>query len=564
MTSKKFYTLSSLFSLALTVLSVCFFVTQEQDIYSFDDTLYWGKWERFSYELTHNPLYDLGKIFSSLWKREYNFLPVILPSIFYHFPIYSRLDYILSISIIYFIPSVILFSFFLNKIKENHYLSASSFISVLFPLTTAAFLAPTLRGYPDIGGLFFIILALFYSFKINLTIPQNIKHLAILSVLLWAAFAFRRWYLYTVISMYITIPVTSMILYSTKDSIKDAKQVIINIIKSGFLFLAFLAIFQGKVLYTILTFPYGQAYSAYQMGFPYSFAYTIHHISFFIIFSSLLGALLALLSKNRTYIALATACIFNEIISFSLFTRTQSPGVQHIIPFTLWATLLACFAHMKILDSLKLKTIRILYVLPLTLLLSFSWYNAFFIEKDHPIDSYLSAKTLPFHVDHYQNYLKMVNDIPNILGHNKRIFILSSSHTVLNDTTVTHLLHDQMSDQIFLTNHVDWRDRINTDIIKADYILVVDPIQTHLVPTRQRIITIPAYDLLHERTIGHAFEKTPYIYQLNNDATAYLYKKIRPVSKQEIHDFLDEHFLYYPQWRAQYNVDSLYMMQSSH
>lgn len=561
MTLKKFYTISYALIILAIIVTVFAFVGRENDIYSFDYTLYWGKWERFSYNHFHNPLYDVGKIFSSLWKRDYNFLPVIIPSIFYYLPIPSRTDYILSISVTYLSTVIIAFSFLLNKIRKNTSFSEATFFSVLFPLTTAALWAPTLRGYPDIGGTLFVILALFCALETNLTKPQSLKRLVLLSFLLWFSFAFRRWYLYTVISLYVSIPISSLIMYGSKKYIDDIKNTVFNIAKSSLLLFAFLLVFQGKVIYKILTYHYGQAYSAYQMGFLSSLSYTIHHIGYFTLISALLGAILAFSSKNRTYMALASVCIINESISFLLFTHTQSPGVQHIIPFTLWPTCLACFFHMDIVSRLQSYSSRTIYTVLITIILSFSWYNSLFISKTHSIDSFLPEKNLPIHADNYQDYIRMTSDIKKILSAKESMVVLSSSYTVLNDTMVIHLLDKTVQDQILLTCHVDLRDGISTDLIKAHYILVVDPIQTHLVISGQRTVTIPANDLLHSHTIGSAFQKTPYVYTLNTGAKAFIYKKVRPISKEEISAFLEEFYIYYPQWRSSYSVDGLYMSQ---
>jgi hypothetical protein len=82
--------------------------------------------------------------------------------------------------------------------------------------------------------------------------------------------------------------------------------------------------------------------------------------------------------------------------------------------------------------------------------------------------------------------------------------------------------------------------------LNAEYVLVAVPIQYHLRPEDQRVVGLPAQALLMRRNIGKAFERLPESFVLDDDVTVYVFRKVSPITKEELSDLEGECERVYP------------------
>ncbi|HDC4384595.1 TPA: hypothetical protein O8L52_004589, partial [Enterobacter cloacae] len=199
--------------LLVVVIQTSIFIAHEQNIYYWDFNGYWRMWEEFCATFPNEPINSIRTVFHSIRHDDYNSLPVAITSWFYLFNLPSRLSYITSLAVMYLFPTVILFHLLCKRFSDNH-----SFgwllLSCILPLTFVAFWAPTLKGYPDISGLIPIIAALLYVSSSDFGDKVKIKKALVTGLLLWSPFLLRRWYAYTVVSLYISLPVLNYFLYN--------------------------------------------------------------------------------------------------------------------------------------------------------------------------------------------------------------------------------------------------------------------------------------------------------------------------------------------------------------
>ena len=96
---------------------------------------------------------------------------------------------------------------------------------------------------------------------------------------------------------------------------------------------------------------------------------------------------------------------------------------------------------------------------------------------------------------------------------------------------------------------MDRRDGISRKMLGAKYILVADPVQTHLRPEDQLNVVIPSRSLLDGTDIGRAWRRTGEKYKLADGIEASLFEKIREPTEEELAEYFEKFYKRYPDWR---------------
>ena len=198
------------------VLQTLYFIRHEQSIYFWDFNGYWRSWENFLLLLKDKPNDVMNSILSSVMSDDYNILPIVIPALFSDINISSRLLFIELLNLLYLVPVIYLFHIlcinFTEKNRTDHILWH---LTTLFtPLFFVSFWAPSLKGYPDISGLIFVLASVILSSKINFSGKVRFAFPVLLGIILWGPFLFRRWYAFTVVSLYFSIPILNYYIFN--------------------------------------------------------------------------------------------------------------------------------------------------------------------------------------------------------------------------------------------------------------------------------------------------------------------------------------------------------------
>jgi len=540
---------------AITLIIVTYYVSSEQNIYFWDYNGYWRFWQDFGAQFSHHPLEALTDVQKSIAHDDYNIFPVAITAIFGLLPLPSRLAYILSLFFCYFIPSVVIFSLICRRFSGDFSLTAKA-LSLLLVATFSAFWAPTLRGYPDICGLIFIMLSVLYCANNDLSIPKKVKQGIILGGMLWAPFLMRRWYAYTIVSLYLSLPVLNFLLHAKGNySTRRAWHLLLTFFIAGTTSCVLAVTFQGPLLKRIVSTNYSYIYSAYQSGFIYSIENLLKFSGPYLLPLLLFGFFTASLGSNKPQRTFVLFCLFNLFFSFLLFTRTQSPGMQHIMPFAMWGLFIVGQGLLWLLGKIRQQSsqwgmVTLVSVVALFILL----HTLFGFKLPQVVNKILPVETLPMQVDNYPNYLALEKTIAKLTENGDKVTVFSSNN-VLNEEMLNTLSHRQLENRIAYTSQVDLRDGINFNALKSRYVIVTNPVQIHLHTDGQRVISQPVQAILNRQNIGQAFERMQYEYKLSSGVSAWIYQRVRPFTKLEIHDFLQDLYLYHPQWKAIYPQD---------
>jgi len=562
-----FYFFNLLVSLLWICLHVIIYVSLEQPIYYWDYSNYYNLWLHSSRLQEYSTGDWLKYILISVRHSDYNVLPVAFLFPFYHFPLDNRVAFILAISICYLTPVILLLTFLFKQITDCQSYLWLSCISI-FSITHPIFWGPLLRGYPDIVGLIPILGVILFTLKSNLLNKVSIKNILILGTLLWLPFVLRRWYAYTVVSLFVTLPFFNFFLHSKKEKpfLKEFYRIAIHFLLAGIIFLVLSLVFQKELFFRILSTDYSELYSAYHFGHKKTFLETIKFFGLYLFPLFLVGLIWSVFSQTSTAKYLGLFSGTNLLISYTLFTLTQTPGYHHYLPFTLWFFILIILGInfiLKLIGSIKINRI----ILPSSAVFSivifaFIFYdlgcrsklfNDYFSKDFTSLSHYIfPATNHPLHIENFSNYQKLSNDIEQWFIHGKEVSMITSSHT-FNESIILSIAQANNEDHLmnFPFYHVDLRDKLGLERFLTDYVIVSDPVQTHL-PAGQNVITIPTEEFLSGTGISAAYRRLPKEYELAQGVKAIVFEKIRPFTQQEIRDFIEKFVAIYPDWGTIY------------
>lgn len=537
------------FFLGYIVLQFYTFVNYEHNIYYWDFVGFYDTVKNLDYN------YNINFIMNSIKNDDYNVSSLVLfPYILKMFD-FSRLSFIIAITVLYFIPVICIFSYICTVIikKKSYVMPVALVIIGCCP----AFWTPILRGLPDVGGLIFVLLSIIICIKKDFSI-LNVKYAIILGCALYAPFLLRRWYAYTQVSILISLPIFNYFIFNSRINFKKIFTLIINFIISGLCAALIMFLLQKNVIIRILMTDYSIIYQAYHTTY-------IDSIKRVISSTGLWYTPLLVFAFYRSCIDIKNIdskffffCMYNLIFSFYLFSNTQSPSIQHVIPFAMWICFMLVISISYIMKNNKMCHIIIECFLFFTIFGNFIVFNKFnFIDN---FSILFPSSVRQMQVDKYESYKRLAKEIVKL---NKcgKIYILASG-TKLNDSMINTLTNH--SCKLSNVSHVDMRDRISKDLFLSKYIVTTESPLTHLNIDGQRVITITHDNITNKKTIGAAFNRLDYEFLLDDNIKVYFFEKKRDFTKEEINNFLDQFYIYYPFWKTEYNKTSFINLATSH
>jgi len=552
-----FFLIVLLVSLIFTCINVITFVGLEHPIYYWDYVGYYNVWYNLSSLQSDSITLWFKLIIDSIEASEYNLLPVAFLFPFYYLPLYSRTAYILAVSIFYLIPVTLLLTLLFKRTLSCQSPHLWSFFIFIFALTFTPLWSPSLRGNPDISGLIPIILVILFLLKNNLSNKITIRNVFALGFLLWLPFALRRWYAYTIVSLYLTLPVFSFFIHHqmNKASPKEILTIGIQFLLSGFVSLFLVLFLQKELIFKILNTDYSTIYSAYHFGFKETILKSIKFFGLYLFPFFIIGAIGSVFSKKNVEKCLGLLAATNLLISYIFFTRTQTPDLHHHLPFSLWFFILSAlgvYITFNLIKSHKIKR----YFLALVSLLSvfifaFTFYD--FGQKNIFRGLFFPAKNYPLRLVNIYNYRELALDIEQWAKNGKKVSLIASGH-IFNESMILSINNNIVlnTNNFYIPGYADLRDGINIkSMIMTDYVIVSDPVQTHL-PHGQNVITIPTQELFSGASIGAAYRRLHKEYELDQGVKAIVFEKIRPFTQKEVQEFFGKFIAIYPDWEGIY------------
>lgn len=551
---KKIVEPAFVYQLAVVLLFVSFlpliYHSYNKTYYCWDMTFYWEKTILLKRAVSDNSLLKtLSDVYQSIIVDDYTLVPPVFLMPLFNLLGESYTSYVLTINIIFYVPSVLMFLLLIDTLLKRlgyssyyHYIIA---LLLFFPFN----LFTMLQGYYDVVGVPFCCLLLFFAIQSTFE-KVDFKLILLLSTSIVLLLFTRRWYSFWIVSFFISYPLalSYKFIVLQKDRVRFKNLIlsflIITLLVGGTLFL----FFRPFVIKSFST-NYSDIYSAFSSSRIESFSRILNHFGLLTLGLSIVGIYKGYKNEGLKYYSIAN--VLQVILIFFLFTRIQDFGPHHYFLFLPMVTTFSIVGCYVIIKELRAWRVAVLGLWTLSFLSYFvpsigentkSWLkvlgeNRWFyptVRKD--------LRTID----------KIVDDLNAVLKEGDYVYVLSSSHTFNDDLLRKSKLPD-MSNSIkglLNTSHIDKRDGFPLDFFRAKYVVVANPLQLHQNREGQQVVEILQSGMMDPNSIRKGYKPiASYRVGQDNEIEVILFEKIAPLPYGEvkrISNFLKNTYPEYP------------------
>lgn len=314
---------------------------------------------------------------------------------------------------------------------------------------------------------------------------------------------------------------------------------------------------QSFVVSQVLSANYADTYSAYDQGRWIDLVMLCRYYGYVMMAVALVCVVFLLLRSKSRYGALL--CLCQPVLCLFLFTRIQSHGQQHLLLY-LPAFCFALAGGMELLPERR--SVRwVPWALALCTL------GSSFLPRPQP--SHPSEIAVPDPLPAFTYVPGQRTDLAQLVAlrvyvdslsaeEQKTAAVLASSFTFnssIYDNTLRSLNIPQSggpATSIIYFATVDKRDGFSWNALTADYLIVADPVQTHLGADNQHILTVLAQPVLDGTGIGTAYRQLDQSFPLEDGVTVYVYERTRDITREEYQAISDTLVSLYPDYAQQY------------
>ena len=511
------------------------FVLLGQQVFFWDNAGFWITSAELSEIIFSDPREFIGRVVYSIFNSDYNYIPAVAPALIMRIFGTSRLVFILSIVNLYYIPVVA--TLYLISKEATPSLSKgniAAFITTLIALPMIPYI--TVLGFLDVGGVFIMMVILFIFLKSD---KNEFGFLG--GVLICILTIFRRWYIvFTIAFLFCGL------LYSLLTG-KFKKYAVMAL---GFVML-FLLFFQGYLTERLMGRYFADRYYAYRFPIGTDIRLFLRHFGFVLVIGIVIYIIFALWqykkSDDEQKKAIASLLfLFSLIITmFLILTRIQTHGQQHLLLYAAPFSLIILWLYNGLDIIFKGQVTRlIIYAV------AFFCTISVFLPRTQP--RYLAELTTYAPFPSFAVYPIIREDANELIALDEflrnldgRTAIMASSFTINPDliaragASLNPTRPLAPAEHILFLPDVDRRDGRPYNIVYADYILVAYPIQTHLAPSEQQVVAVPAQMLLEETEFSQAFEKMDNTFYLRDGIIVYIFRRIRPNTDEELQTLME-------------------------
>ena len=546
-----------LIAVAIVNLIVINYVNSEKTAYYWDLSGYWKNAIDLIGAFQISFKSGVKLILDSLLS-DYNYLPLVPMLPFLAVFGSSRLSFVLIVLNIYVVP----FAAIMTKAVSAAFINAKNKLRArVRPLVFAAavlspaVLIPVLNGRPDAICILVISLIFYLILKTRLEYISNYYSLAILTLIL---IVFRRYFCFFAICLYLSIFLVKGLCFArqygfTKETIRRCFGVGARLVMSGLLLLLIMFVFARKLLVRYVTGGYGDVYSGYLLGdFIDQIMLFFRYYGAIYLGMALLGCVWIFAKhKQSKLLEFIGICIITSVLSFFLFTRVQTLGDQHMyifVPFLVFSVQMLVAGISQ--TSGLIKYLSIAPVCAITILSLYSFTGI----RSTTCSSFcyymgISEVVRPRVRNDMDEIESLVSYLDGEMTETDYVYILSSSDAFNDDLLRNIHLPESLSFNLSGVMHVDKRDGFPNYFFDATYVIVADPIQTHLAEGSQDVITVLAGKILRGEADNLTLVKT---FQLDDGVTLKIYKKDSPYSDSFLRDIRTHFQNKYPNYKNLY------------
>jgi hypothetical protein len=571
MPSKKLLNIFLFFLLAFIIVAVTIaYVSHEREFYFWD---YKGYQDRslelatYFRSLNHPTVNDFVSLFEAVRAstfNDYSYYPAVLPAVAAVAFGDSRTVYILALMLFHMLPFTLAVGAIATQLfPSRRYVLfwGTAFVTVMLPTIWR----PTMRGYPDIGAAFLMVLAIFLYLR-DLK-RQRWWHIVLIGLLLALSILFRRHFLYAVASFFIAAALEKLILLVNDWRRGQARQGLLKMMAGGVrISLILVATLIGMVIFgpyfvgRLFSENFSALYASYLFSIPETLSSITSNYGWLVIIAALLGFVGAFYKGVFRHPAAVFFSIFFGVIFLLWVLIVRQTGEHYPLHFAA-GMVIGLVALGYVLWTSRRRVI----VAVGSLFLIFN----FFISLDplRIISPYafqstnlLSGSAGPLINDDYDEDLRLVNFLRSQKP--TSVYVASVSGSLNQDLLISADKVAQEQDKtdfvlpILYTPDVDSRDWYPLEqLLKAEWVVVAKPFQHSLSVEEQDVVGVVVRAFSNDWPITQDFQQAAETFHLQNGAIIYLYHRIHPtmlntalLTYQTMADFIGERPLGQADW----------------
>jgi hypothetical protein len=301
---------------------------------------------------------------------------------------------------------------------------------------------------------------------------------------------------------------------------------------------------------------YGDLYAAYDLGLVSDGKLFCRYFGLVLLLFLLICSLIrAARGQARRETVFALVQLF---VCFGAFVSVQSHGQQHLLLY------LPGLAYLLSIHLFPLPARR-RWCGFLAAAIVFGWC---LVPKEQPasIDAIQSPDSLPSFVfygpsrDDIDQLQALCDYVDGLSAQEQKSAVVLASSFTLNSETLSNLRpslnlpQPQQQTTLRYQGSVDKRDPFNWNTLTADYLIIGDPVQTHLGEENQQVIALLAHDVLDGIGPGTAYQALSETFELDGGVTVYIYERTRDLTAEEYRQISDRLTALYPDYAQQYAV----------
>ncbi len=308
------------------------------------------------------------------------------------------------------------------------------------------------------------------------------------------------------------------------------------------------------LLEKVLGTDYGDLYSAYDLGLVSDLKLFCRYFGLIPLLLLLAWALFRLLKGGAR--REAAFSLIQLAACFLAFAAVQSHGQQHLLLYLPGLAFLLCSGPP--VRPRRWTAFACAAVL-------FGWC---LIPKEQPasIDAIDGVDLLPSFVFYgpsrsdIDQLVELADFVDSLSSQEEKSAVMLASSLALNSETLTNLRpslnlpEPECRTTIRYQGTVDKRDPFNWNTVTADYLIVGDPVQTHLGEENQQVFALFAHDVLEGTGPGAAYRALPETFTLQGGVTVRIYERTRDLTAEEYYMISDRLTALYPDYADQYAV----------
>ncbi len=509
------------------------YVSSEKYFYFWDYTNYSDKVNRLVEKWQVSPLKVVEKVFDSLGDN-YSDLPSLLILPFRLLFGESRLVFIVSLTFVYLLPFSLAMGYIATLlISAPKYLVFwfTTFISILIPTIWV----PVLRGYPDIGSVVLIAIALTIYWK-DFRLKKTKSIIAIAALMSTAVF-FRRHFAYGFRAFILALILDTLCAYLRIHRIywhnKIFKVLFIKAKRIIALVIVFL-VFSPILVFKTLFIDYRTLYSSYEVSLAENFIYYGESYGWLFWSLAIFGFLLGFWTKifNLRQAQFLILFGFCSIVQWIFFSRQI--GVHYTTHFSIFIVLgisTLFWAVGRIKQSI---TRWLLFAANGVILIANFCLGLTSVSlKPFPARSIFAISEPPLVRQDYSQFVELLKYLKKLNPDEKPIYVGASSW-LFNSSVVKSggsYLHPPIQLPIIGTSDIDSRDVYPLyRLLKAHYVIIATPFQHHLAPSQQKVVQVVMDAFIQNWRFAQDFKQLPAQFHLEKNMTIRIYERVRPAS----------------------------------